>query len=184
MNSFEFFYWTLIFFLNFKLICAWFYFCFLLQDFILFVLPNSIVIGSSTVILAAIAYDRYLMTRPAVYDTIMTTCRVKLILLVVWGAPLLSTSFLFINVQVFAFLITVFGVAVATVIVLCYRLIIKRINREPQANPHQWQTIFNFNSSQNHGDAEKRNTNAGSCQVSGINWFIQPSWTQSFHCCY
>ena len=56
----------------------------------LVVLPHSLLTGSSTATLAAIAYDRYLLTRPSIYDTKMTPRKAKLILLAVWGVPHLN----------------------------------------------------------------------------------------------
>ena len=136
----------------------------------LVVLPHSLLTGSSTATLAAIAYDRYLMTRPSIYDTKMTPRKVKLVLLFVWGVPLLSTSTLFINIQVFAGLVFVFGVVVAIVIVLCYRLIIKRMKRDVTDIPHQQQNISTTNL-----EHKKRNTNPDSYPASGIDSYNNPS---------
>ena len=137
---------------------------------VLLVLSHFLLAGSSSATLAAIAYDRYLMTRPSIYDTKMTPRKVKLVLLFVWGVPLLSTSTLFINIQVFAGLVFVFGVVVAIVIVLCYWLIIKRMKRDVTDIPRQQQNISTTNL-----EHKKRNTNPDSYPASGIDSYNNPS---------
>ena len=85
---------------------------------------------SSLSSLAAIAFDRFLMTNPTNYHNRMTPKVVKIILGVTWSVPPLKLCTLFLNFGVFTFLIISYTTLVTSVIVVCYRLIIRRINRE------------------------------------------------------
>ena len=93
----------------------------------------------------------------------MTTRKVKLILLAAWGVPILSGSLLFVDIQVFASVIFVFGLLISIVIVMSYRMIIKRINREVKAN--LFQTTQNTSNHQNH----KIETSRNPCPLSVID---------------
>ena len=86
--------------------------------------------GSSVSSLAAIAYDRYLLIDPPTYHSRMTRRKTRIILAVCWVVPILVLSFFAINHQTYLFIFTSFVVIVSNVMVVCYRLIIKRISRQ------------------------------------------------------
>ena len=90
--------------------------------------------GSSVSSLAAIAYDRYLLIDPPTYHSRMTRRKTRIILALSWVVPVLVLSFLAINHQTYLFIMTTFVVIVSTVMVVCYRMIIKRISRQVELN--------------------------------------------------
>ena len=86
--------------------------------------------GSSVSSLAAIAYDRYLLIDPPTYHSRMTRRKTRTIIAVCWGIPLMVLWFVVVNRQTYLLICSGFVVLVTVVMVVCYRLIIKRISRQ------------------------------------------------------
>ena len=86
--------------------------------------------GSSVSSLAAIAYDRYLLIDPPTYHPRMTRRKTRTIIAVCWGIPLMVLWFVVVNRQTYLLICSGFVVLVTVVMVVCYRLIIKRISRQ------------------------------------------------------
>ena len=125
--------------------------------------------GSSVSSLAAIAYDRYLLIDPPTYHSRMTRRKTRIILALIWVVPVLVLSFLAINHQTYLFIFTSFVVIVSTVMVVCYRMIIKRISRQVELNDSLDQPRTNSQENVENGDklrnsrrqnATNNNTNA------------------------
>ena len=83
--------------------------------------------GSSVSSLAAIAYDRYLLIDPPTYHSRMTRRKTRT---VCWGIPLMVLWFVVVNRQTYLVICSGFVVLVTVVMVVCYRLIIKRISKQ------------------------------------------------------
>ena len=86
-----------------------------------------LVIGSSVSSLAGIAYDRYLLIDPPTYHDQMTRGKVRLILAMSWGVPLLVLLVKVIDYQIYLLVYSIHAALVTIFTVICYRLIIKRI---------------------------------------------------------
>lgn len=145
-------------------------------------LSHPILIESSLASLAAIAYDRYLMTRPEIYHDKMAGCKVKIILSLIWGIPLLITSFIYVNIEVYVSFSFVFGIVLTIIIIIRYRMIIKRFIRKVNANPHQMQNTSNdinhsvetSNVHQNHCPGLKIDPHNSTCFFSKADVVRQP----------
>ena len=134
------------------------------------------IIGSSASSLAAIAYDRFLMLNPTHYHNRMTPRVVKSILGVSWGLPTLISFTLAISLQVFTFFVFIYGLLITIVIVVCYRLIIRRINRVESGSIDHYNLTISFinnnnstNSKHNNQDKNKtRNSNSNNTKTNNI----------------
>ena len=85
--------------------------------------------GSSVSSLVAIAYDRYLLIDPPTYHSRMTRCKSRIIIAVSWSSPVVTLSFLAISHQTYLFIISFFIVLLTLAMIVCYRLIMKRISK-------------------------------------------------------